>query len=62
MSKNASKFMAKFCKNYMQKLALTTYRKKGCKGFGFMRLLDDKWLPIFLCMLFDASATGVNIY
>lgn len=54
--------MAKFCKNYMQKLALTTYRKKGCKGFGFMRLLDDKWLPIFLCMLFDASATGVNIY
>lgn len=54
--------MAKFWLNYMQNIALTTYRKKGCKGFGFMRLRDDKWLPIFLCMLFDASATGVNIY
>ena len=34
--------MAKFCENYMQNIALTTYRKKGRKGFGFMRLRDDK--------------------
>ena len=54
--------MAKIFENYMQNIALTTYRKKGCKGFDFMRLRDDKLHQIFLFMLFDASATGVNIY
>lgn len=62
MSKNASEFMAKICENYMQNIALTTYCKKGCKGFSFMRLLDDKLLPIFQYILFDASAIGVNTY
>lgn len=56
------KILGKGWRNYMQNIALTTYRKKGCKGFGFMRLRDDKWLPIFLCIPFDASVTGVNIY
>ena len=51
-----------FVKIFMQNIALTTYRKTGCKGFDFMRLRDDKLHQIFLFMLFDASATGVNIY
>lgn len=62
MPKYASKFLAKVGVNYMQNIALTTYCKKGCKGFSFMRLLDDKLLPIFQYILFDASAIGVNTY